>query len=168
MRAWLSFALMSTVWASSGCSDTATPAGHASTSAAHAGASVSTRPGIASPAPSAAPVRTRPASTEHGEAQSGPRSAVEVPARFHGIYAEAAERCVPGDESGLQVESDRLVFHESAGPLVQAAAEGDVLRVVVRLTGEGETRDVRYVFRLEGGGQTLVDATTLFRRTRCR
>jgi hypothetical protein len=40
---------------------------------------------------------------------------------------------------------------------LQAWQRGDDLELAVQLSGEGETRDARYAFRLADGGQRLID-----------
>lgn len=110
----------------------------------------------AAPAPQPAPVAVAP----QGRA---------IPPRFHGRYAASIERCgTAGDESELEIRHDHVAFHESSGPVLRASDTDDVLEVRLHLTGEGETREADYRFRLESGGDALVDAGSGFRRVRCR
>jgi hypothetical protein len=100
-----------------------------------------------SPTPPAAPPAQPPA----------PARVATVPARFRGQWDGTRDGCrVPG-ELHLVLAADRVVFHEGGGPVLQARQRGDDLELAVQLSGEGETRDARYAFRLADGGQRLID-----------
>ena len=66
------------------------------------------------------------------------------------------------------VGEDTIRFYESSGPVRSARMDGNELVVVVRLTGEGETRDATYRFRVSADGGTLTDAGSGLARQRCR
>lgn len=92
----------------------------------------------------------------------------EVPERFRGDWAADAAACdTRGHASRLHIGEEEIRFHESAGPIVSVAENGDELTVLARLTGEGETRDASYAFTLSGDGATLTDGNG-FSRVRCR
>lgn len=112
---------------------------------------------------------TTPAAVDAVPAQPGPApQSRAIPARFHGHWAASAARCeAAGDESALEIRHDHVAFHESSGPVLRAMDDGDALEVLLHLTGEGETREAWYAFRLEDGGTALVDTRADFRRVRC-
>jgi hypothetical protein len=100
-----------------------------------------------SPTPPAAPPARPPAPA---------RDAI-VPARFRGQWDGTRDGCrVPG-ELHLVLAADRVVFHESGGPVLRAKERGDDLELTVQLSGEGETWEDGYRFRLADGGQRLID-----------
>ena len=72
-----------------------------------------------------------------------------------------------GNESRLVISADTMRFYESSGPVQSASVDGNELTVVVRLTGEGETREAIYRFRLSADGRTLTDADSALARQRC-
>ena len=65
------------------------------------------------------------------------------------------------------IAADTIRFYESSGPVQSASVDDNELTVVVRLTGEGETRDATYRFRLSADGRTLTDADSGLARQRC-
>jgi len=86
-----------------------------------------------------------------------PAPVATVPARFRGEWDGTREHCgAPGDLH-LALAADRVVFHESGGPVLQASEHGDDLELVAQLSGEGESWEARYHFRLADGGQRLID-----------
>lgn len=91
----------------------------------------------------------------------GPR----IPARFHGVYAREGACGRAGDESRLSLTFERAEFHESSGAVRRATGSADALDVVVRLSGEGETREATYRYRLDG--DRLVDRDGGMVRVRC-
>ena len=92
-----------------------------------------------------------------------------IPARFHGEWNTDAAACGSGsNESRLVIAADTIRFYESSGPVQSASVDDNELTVVVRLTGEGETRDATYRFRLSADGATLTDADSALARQRCR
>jgi hypothetical protein len=96
--------------------------------------------------------------------------AITVPARFLGEWAIDAAACTsPGHESQLGITADRIAFHESNGTIQSVAGDDSNLTVVARLTGEGETREATYRFRLSADGRTLTDigSGTGMARQRC-
>ena len=91
-----------------------------------------------------------------------------VPARFHGNWASDAAACkVAGHESRLTIAADRIQFHESSGAVTSVASGGNDLTVTAQLSGEGETREATYRFRLSADGNTLTDAGGGMVRHRC-
>ena len=91
-----------------------------------------------------------------------------IPARFHGEWNTDAAACGSGsNDSRLVIAADTIRFYESSGPVQSASVDDNELTVVVRLTGEGETRDATYRFRLSADGRTLTDADSGLARQRC-
>lgn len=81
-----------------------------------------------------------------------------VPVRFRGEWAADAAACTsPGHESQLRIDADRIAFHESSGTIRSVANDDAILTIVALLTGEGETREATYRFRLSADGNTLTD-----------
>jgi hypothetical protein len=81
-----------------------------------------------------------------------------VPVAFQGEWATDAAACTsPGHESQLRIDADRIAFHESSGAIQSVASDGASLTIVAQLTGEGETREATYRFRLSDDGNTLTD-----------
>lgn len=121
-----------------------------------------TQPASASgPQPPASPT---PAPTQ----ETPPAARQDVPARFRGRYAGDASACSqPGHETALTLQARRIEFHESAGDVMAARAEGDDLAIDASLGGEGETWQRTYRFRLESDDTALVDADGGLRRVRC-
>jgi hypothetical protein len=82
-----------------------------------------------------------------------------VPVAFQGEWATDAAACTsPGHESQLRIDADRIAFHESSGAIQSVASDGASLTIVAQLTGEGETREATYRFRLSDDGNMLTDA----------
>ena len=141
--------------AATGCSAERTPAG-TSADAPPPAADPGVRAANEAPAP---PVDDVPAA-----------HATTVPARFLGEWAIDAAACTrPGHESQLSIAADRIAFHESSGTIQSVAGDDSDLTVVARLTGEGETREATYRFRLSADGRTLTDigSGTGMTRRRC-
>jgi hypothetical protein len=91
-----------------------------------------------------------------------------IPERFRGEWNSTLSDCGTGNnESKLVIAADRIEFYESSGPVQSATADDNELSVVVRLTGEGETRDATYAYRISEDGRTLTDAGTGMARQRC-
>ena len=91
-----------------------------------------------------------------------------IPARFHGEWNSDAAGCGSGsNDSRLVIAADTIRFYESSGPVQSASVDDNELTVVARLTGEGETRDATYRFRLSADGGTLTDADSGLARQRC-
>jgi hypothetical protein len=83
-----------------------------------------------------------------------------VPVAFRGEWAADAAACTsPGHESQLRIDTDRIAFHESSGAIQSIASDGASLTIVAQLTGEGETREATYRFRLSDDGNTLTDTS---------
>ena len=91
-----------------------------------------------------------------------------MPARFQGRYAASAPACdSPGDPSRLTIGRDTLQFHESTGPVIAVAGDGPEATITASLTGEGDTWDAVYRFRLSDDGRTLTDVDNGLARVRC-
>jgi hypothetical protein len=140
-------AALAIAMAAAGCSAERTPAGTSADAAPPPAVDTGVRAANEAPA---LPVDEVPAA-----------DAITVPARFVGEWAIDAAACAgPGHESQLRIGADRIAFHESSGA-IQSVASGDSdLTVVAQLTGEGETREATYRFRLSGDGNTLTDIGT--------
>jgi hypothetical protein len=80
-----------------------------------------------------------------------------VPARFRGEWDGTQAGCRDPSDLHLTVAADRVVLHESGGPVLQATGRGDDLELAVQLSGEGETWEDRYRFRLADDGERLID-----------
>ena len=129
-----------------GCSAPRAPAGAAADAPANADTDMSS---ATEPAPAPTADDTQPAID------------TVVPAAFLGEWATDAAACArPGDESRLRIDADRIAFHESSGAIVSVAGDAAGLTIVAQLTGEGETREATYRFRLSGDGNTLTDTTS--------
>lgn len=91
-----------------------------------------------------------------------------VAARFQGRYATDAAACAAaGHESRLTIESSRIAFHESSGPITRVSQGHSEATITANLTGEGETREATYSFRLSDDGNTLTDVGNGVARRRC-
>jgi hypothetical protein len=87
-----------------------------------------------------------------------PANGNTVPSGFQGEWAADAAACTsPGHETQLRIDADRIAFHESSGAIESVAGGNPDLTIVARLTGEGETREATYRFRLSSDGNTLTD-----------
>ena len=105
---------------------------------------------------------TMPAATEPEE------SADVVPVRFQGRYAADGAACdAAGHESRLQIDAGRIAFHESSGVVTSVAGGGDEVTIQANVTGEGETREASWTFRLDAEGDTLTDVAAGMSRQRC-
>lgn len=90
-----------------------------------------------------------------------PADGTTVPVRFQGTYATDAAACgAPSHESHLTIGADNIAFHESSGTITSVASDAEDLTMVAILTGEGETREATYRFRLSADGSTLTDMTS--------
>ena len=133
------------IFALDGCSAPRAPAGAAADAPANADTDMST---ATEPAPAPTADDTQPAID------------TVVPAAFLGEWAADAAACArPGDESRLRIDADRIAFHESSGAIVSVAGDAADLTLVAQLTGEGETREATYRFRLSDG-DTLTDTSS--------
>jgi hypothetical protein len=149
-------AALASAMAAAGCSAERTPAGTSADAAPPPAVDTGVRAANEAPA---LPVDEVPAA-----------DAITVPARFVGEWAIDAAACTsPGHESQLGIATDRIAFHESSGTIQSVAGDDSNLTVVARLTGEGETREATYRFRLSADGRTLTDigSGTGMARQRC-
>jgi hypothetical protein len=106
-------------------------------------------------APADQPSTTPPAASTL--ALPAPPSFATVPPRFRGEWDGTREACRHRSDLRLRLGADRIAFHESAGPVLQARQRDADLALRVRLEGEGEAREAGYAFRLADGGQRLID-----------
>lgn len=91
-----------------------------------------------------------------------------VPAAFRGLWAATEADCAKPTETRLEVGADHLTFYESRGPVAAVEATGpDEIRIAVQLTGEGETREATYRYRLIQNGAALFDVRNGLTRYRC-
>lgn len=119
----------------------------------------------ADPAPTPAPAPTAPPATD---APPPSDTANTVPARFQGRYAADTAACGdPAHESRLTIEAARIAFHESSGPITRVSQGPTEVSITAELTGEGETREANYGFRLSADGNTLTDVGNGAVRQRC-
>ncbi len=142
--------ILALVIAAAGCSAPPAPPARADTAAD-------------TPSPSAEP--DAPATTQPPPAPSVDDGAAgndtTVPVRFQGEWAADTAACTsPGHESQLRIDGDRIAFHESSGEILSVASDGSGLTIVARLTGEGETHEGTYRFRLSEDGKTLTDTSS--------
>lgn len=97
-----------------------------------------------------------------------PDAEATVPVRFRGRFAADAAACdAAGDPTRLTIEGDTIAFHESAGPVTAVSSGPSDITITAELTGEGETRDATYRFRLSDDGGTLTDLDNDMTRVRC-
>lgn len=143
--------------AAAGCSDRTPADGDADTTAP----------------PATAPAPTPPTDTTPPQGDDAPPaddSTAFVPARFQGRWATDAAACAStSHESQLMIGADRIEFHESSGTVKSVMSSGSDITVVASVTGEGETRDATYRFRLSDDGNMLTEMSsgTGMMRHRC-
>ncbi len=91
-----------------------------------------------------------------------------VPAAFRGVWAATEDDCARPAETRLTIAADSLTFYESHGPagLVEAAGPDEII-IRVPLTGEGETSERTFRYRLINGGSGLFDVRNGLTRIRC-
>ena len=121
-------------------------------------------PAATPPAPAPAPAPQNPPATP--EEPPTPSDA-QVPAAYLGQWQRTGTSCATRDETRLRVESQRVTFHESSGDVRSVEQDGDRLTLVLRMTGEGETRDATYRFGLSNDGRWLTDLDHDLVRERC-
>ncbi len=118
--------------------------------------------------PAAPPADTTPPPTDTPSPPSDGDDTATVPSRFRGNWATDAAACaVAGHESRLAIGADTIQFHESSGAITSVASGGNDLTVTAQLSGEGETREATYRFRLSDDGNTLTDIGGGMARHRC-
>ena len=96
-----------------------------------------------------------------------------LPERFIGDWGKSLADCGGDtDDMRLRIETDRLSFFESSGPLRSVDIHDDnEVAVIVELTGEGETWLLKTTLGLSADGDTLTlrgnAADTPVTRVRC-
>lgn len=91
-----------------------------------------------------------------------------VPTRYQGSFASDAAACdAPGNPTRLTIGGETIRFHESSGPVTGVASGPSDVAITAELTGEGETREATYRFRLSDDGGTLTDLGSGMERVRC-
>lgn len=99
---------------------------------------------------------------------AGPDPVATVPSRFQGSYAADQAACdAAGNPTQLDIEADSISFHESSGPITAVISGPSGITLTAMLTGEGETREATYSFRLSDDGGTLTDQGGGMERVRC-
>lgn len=148
-----------------GCSDATTPADAPSATPS----AVDAPPADAAPpTPGNGDIGVPPVDDDMDDNDATGDAVATIPPSFQGEWNTDAAACGSGsNESRLVISADTMRFYESSGPVQSASVDGNELTVVVRLTGEGETRDATYRFRLSADGRTLTDADSALARQRC-
>lgn len=125
-----------------------------------------TAPAASTPAPAPAP-SPEPLPGPDPAPDPGIPASTTLPVEFHGTWAATAEAC-SGDVTHLVVEASRIEFYESVGEVL-AVRQGseDGIEVDLRLSGEGDTWEETYGFRLSDDGQALTDTGSGLVRVRC-
>lgn len=84
-----------------------------------------------------------------------------VPARFQGEWNSDLEHCGTGlNDSRLRINSDRIRFYESGGPIRAVVTQGEFdLAVIAELSGEGQVWLSYRHFRLSADHTYLTDVT---------
>lgn len=127
--------------------------------------------GTSTPEPASPPVDDPPASSEPtSEPTPGPApvTTTTVPERFQGRYAADAAACAtPGHVTELTIAASQITFHESSGPITSVTSGGNGIAITAQLSGEGETRQATYGYRLSDDGDTLTDIHAGMARQRC-
>lgn len=113
------------------------------------------------------PTAEVPPPVDDDDDRNGDGGTASIPERYRGEWNSDSAACGSASESRLVVGEDTIRFYESSGPVQSARMDGNELVVVPRLTGEGETRDATYRFRLSADGNTLTDAGSGLARQRC-
>lgn len=73
----------------------------------------------------------------------------------------------PAHESGLAIAADSIHLHEGGGPITEVFTGKNDISLTARLTGEGETREAGYGFRLSDDGGTLTEEGNGMVKHRC-
>lgn len=95
-------------------------------------------------------------------------ASITIPVRYHGTWAADAEACADGgDITHLVIRASTVEFYESTGEVLAVEAGDGRIDATLQLTGEGETWEDRYGFRLSDDGQTLTDTGSGLVRVRC-
>ena len=85
-----------------------------------------------------------------------------VPERFTGIWVGSPAACGSGeDELILRIDSDRISYWESGGPIEAVVVRGNEIALIAELSGEGESWLATAIYQLSDDGLRLVDDTTV-------
>lgn len=125
---------------------------------------------VPTPGPAPAPAADSTPAPEAGNSPPGAPAPAHatVPERFRGTWAANATACaLTGDPSHLDIGATDVAFHESTGPVTGVEADGGQLTLTLRLSGEGDTWEATYGFRLSDDGQSLVADDGGMTRRRC-
>jgi hypothetical protein len=119
-----------------------------------------------------APTEPAPVASTSILAADAPPPQAAIPARFHGRWTLDLDDCGDFQSDGrLVITSRELAFHESRGTVISVSSEGDALTVSAEMSGEGETWEETYSFRLSPDRQALLqpvsDDDEGVRRLRC-
>lgn len=117
--------------------------------------------------PAPAPAASLPTSTADSA-----HPTTEIPAPFQGEWNLRLEDCGGRESDGrLVIAGQELELHESRGEVVSVEVAGDTLTVSAAMSGEGETWEEVYRFRLSPDGQALQQPVSQddegVRRLRC-
>jgi len=128
-------------------------------------------PAATAPVPESVPAPPPPPLPEP-EQDTGPTpvtpASITIPVQFHGTWAADAEACADGgDTTHLVIRASTVEFYESTGEVSAVEAEDDAFDATLQLSGEGETWEDSYGFRISGDGQTLTDTGSGLVRVRC-
>ncbi len=122
------------------------------------------------PSPPPAPEPTPPPTTDPVPTIPPPVVTATVPVLFQGEWNRVPADCgTDNNDSRLRIAADKITFHESSGPVVQAAQTGNDLLVTVQLTFEDEVVERQFEYQLAPNLQALTDVTdgTGLVRVRC-
>lgn len=95
-------------------------------------------------------------------------ASITIPVRFHGTWAADSEACADGgDTTHLVIRASTVEFYESIGQVTAVEAGDGEINAALELTGEGQTWEDRYGFRISEDGRTLTDTGSGLVRVRC-
>lgn len=93
-----------------------------------------------------------------------------VPREFQGEWNLRTADCGSAlNDSVLKLQSQKISYYETSGPIRAVLARGRELALLAELSGEGQTFVHAAQFRLSQDGRTLIDelSTPQLRRYRC-
>jgi hypothetical protein len=95
---------------------------------------------------------------------------VKIPRKFQGEWNMQPAACGTAlNDSVLLLESEKISYYETSGPVRAVLAHGHELGLLAELSGEGHTSIHAAQFRLSRDGRTLIDelSTPQLKRYRC-